>query len=1539
MALCAFIASATTTVRAQRIQQKLGRGVVAVKNGSSVFVSWRKLAQEPEDVQYNVYARQGGGSYAKVNAEPLTVTNLTTTTSKIPTGSDIAVALVTNGVEQPLSQPYAFKDMTYRSCFLNITYQGGPLENAGYKTKFIWPADLTGNGEYDYVVDRLSLNGGNHMVEAYTNGGEWLWTIDMGPNVNISSGHNDMVLAYDMDCDGKAEVVMKTSDGTRFWNKTAGTWGKYAFGKDTGDTDGDGITDYNANTSRNPPSYMTCVNGLTGEEMATVEFNYPGDGTDQYTRDNRADYMGDGYNQLDGHMGVAYLDGVHPSVVMEYMDRTTDKTHHYYVTAWGFDFSGGKAGKWQEKFTWSRNDKTPWPAEFHHIRIGDVDFDGKDEMLEGGFTVDNDGTMLFSAGISHGDRFRVGDIDPERPGLETFAIQQYASDLLGQLIYDAANGEPIKKFYLAANGDVGRGECMDVDRNHKGYEFWSTMGNLYDCKGNIIAEGEQQFPAEGVWWDGEPDRQSLSVSDGNGQNCYIQKFNVGRQIEFSRLSGWTAQSYYAGRPNFFGDIMGDWREEIILNKMENGINTGFYGYTTDYASDISMYCLQEDPNYRMQCTTRGYYQSPFPSFYLGFDMPLPPLPPSMSADLVWQNGTEWGAGKDGFTTMDRSTPSQYTDGKSVIFSVDGNDSQPITVSGAVSPAALYIMSPKGKHYKFNGNGSLAGTTDLWKSMAGEATVNIPLAHTGRTIISEGTLTVNNTIAGTLDIRARGTIAGNPTVNGNVLFEGALNYEGCRMKPGTEEERFGVMTFNKGLTIDKTVYYEADLLTEGGKGNDLIQVNGDFNVTGNMILNIKHTEERCSPGEYALIKWTGAFNGSTGNFNLEGLAGHYATLKVENNALVLVINSQRAATDNVYWTGAESGQWNYETENFEVDNTPTTFVAGDGIVFGDKAVNTAIVTDEAFEVKDITFENNTKAYEISGKGGFSGATGLTKNGAGTLTINNGGHSFSGPFIVNEGTVTVAELADAGCPSSIGAAAAAAENLQLGKCTFDVNNANTGTTRGVTLNDTVNVNIIKGTTAFKGIVTGTGTLCKTGAGQLNLTYPGVNPYTETILENGIMAQSHYASTFGKSGSKITVKNGTLLMFDNNSLSEVPSFNHNVTIPGNGKLTFVMGSRCNVNGSFSGEGTVNLNVKYVRGDMRADWSGFTGTLNISGDDFRLNQNTDMSKATVTLGTLNSMTHVKAGSGTAGSYTSKFGSLATTSTTVGLYNGTYKVGYNNASTTFAGKISAQLHKYGTGTLTLTGTDNSGATLYIYEGTVSLNNTVSAGVAAGDVVVQNGGTLRGKGSCTNITVNNGGTLATYTSDLLTGTLTTTGNLTVNSGGTITVKISTRADKYAIGGKAAFNGEGNTLRIIVKNKNRTWKEGEEFNVISATNGISGTLTLTGDEPGEGFEWDDSDLCTTGILRVKLATGIKAVNANVAMVSPRIVENVLNVNLSSTCNGTADIQITGPDGATKYSDTFDATIPHTINMEGWAKGVYLVRLSNNGETTVVKVIKK
>ena len=1446
---------------AQRLQQPLGRGVVAVRNGSTVLVSWRRLAQEPEDVTYNVYVNG-----TKANTSPLTNTNWQTTSSKVPTGAKVTVTTVANGVESAPSVAFDAKNYDMRNLFMSITFDDSPLTAADFNTSYVWPVDLDGDGEMDYVVNRKSnTNALDSYVEGYLRTGEHLWTVQLGPNELSCSGQDDQITAVDMDCDGYGDVIIQSSDGTRFWDPDKRAFGLYVNGSSTADTDGDGITNYETQNTSNAPRYISVIDGRTGREKASVEQSY----NQHYNRTNRASLMGDEYNKHVGHMGVFFPDGVHPAIVMEWHMRGTGGDHHYYNLGVGFDFTGGKAGKLKELF----NEPTGAPA-FHQIRVGDVDGDGCDEMMVGGYTMDHTGKVLFNTGIAHGDRFRISDIDPDRPGLETFAVQQYAGDQLGMILYDSRTGESIKRWYMPATGDVGRGECMDVDPNHLGWEMWSTMdGNMYDAKGNLIPGLANQYPCEGIWWDAEPDRETVQTSDSH-YNVYIQDFYKGRLEQFASLSGWRYVTVYAKRAAFWGDIIGDWREELILLHKENGVTVGIVGVSTVTPTNINnIYCLQEDPHYRGDCSTKGYYQSPNPGFYLGYDMPRPQLPPTMVTDLVFApvfgntaaRSATFAAGNSAFTDFTRSEAVSYADGKSVL--IDLYAPSHIILNDAVRPGVIYAMPVRDQRQFVDGTGAFEGTMNLWKSQQGTFAINVPMNFTGTTYISEGTLEANTTIVGPVELRARGTLAGNATIAGALTLEGALNYEGGRLSPGTPDDPYGTITFQHGLTVDHRLFYEANIESAapaavnqlpvvGGSSADatsaprcdLLAIEGDLNVTAKLIIHVKHAT-KLEPGEYRLITFTGEFKGKEENISVMGLEGLSYNIKVEDGTVTLVINEQRKAAEGVVWTGAENTTWDYQTSNWLLAGGATEFVAGDQIVFNDEAQRTTIQVNELMPVGSVTFENETKTVTLGGDGGFSGDGGVTLNGGGRVNLRTTKSTYTGATIVNRGTLEVTELADGGLPSSIGAATAEATNFQMGKARLIVNNTNSATNRQLQLNDTASVQIASGVVAFKGKVSGKGTLRKEGNGQLNLTADGANTYTGgTILAAGTLAQGTWNTTFGTATSTIDVTgNAAISIFNNNSTSQTPTFQNRLTIQKGKTLTMNTGQRCKIQGTLLGEGTMNISFPYVRGDFSMNCSQFEGTLSATSGQFRIVAATDLSKATFKLGAGVYAVHAKSQSGDEQNLTTKIGSLQSTATDAQLSTGTWEVGYLGKNDTYAGKFSGTLNKYGDGTLTLTGA-SSGA-LNIYAGTVYANTTAAA-TTTGAITVRNGGTLAGTGQTQNVTVQSGGTLSAGKSATTTATLTIGGTLSVQRA-TISLKARRTAtqastDAFKVAGRTTLTAP--VIRITVVGA-LPLQVGDELHIFTGDGAItlSGTPTIEMADGSEGWQWDTSRLATEGIL--------------------------------------------------------------------------------------------
>lgn len=1451
------------TVSAQRIQQKLGRAVVAVTDNArqEVLVTWRKLAQEPEKCTYNLYKRtQGAADYTKVNAEPITTTNYQTTRSVVPYGTELAVTVVAGGVESEKSNPFLFRQQAYKDVFFDFDFETTVLNPNDYKCKYAWPMDLDGNGEIDAVLaDRLyaGSEGLSHKLQAYLLDGTCLWTIDMGPNVDICAGQNDMVTVYDINCDGRCEVIIRSSDATRFWDATAGTWGLYANGSTTADTDGDGIVNYRKQTKRNPPYYVSVVDGRTGREIDCSELKYEEvqDGSDQYSRDNRSDYYDDAegteYAFLSSKFVVCYFDGIHPSLAVETYNRRKSDGHHYYMLSWEYDWVGGHPSNWHHNYTWSRNGKTPHAAEFHQLRVADTDGDGIDEMLEGGFGVNPVKGMVYSAGIAHGDRFDVADIDPERPGMEVFAIQQSA--LLGQVLYDARTGEHIKEWYLPSVYDVARGRCIDVDPDHKGYEIFSMIPNLYDCKGNIIKEGETAYPYEALWWDGDLQREMLGSPGGSGYgtNTMMVKYDGTRLIEFSKQSNWAVHSGWANRPAFMGDITGDWREEVILMKQNAETSTGLVGYSTDIPTPYSIYTLMEDQHYRLDCTGRGYYQMPCTSFYLGGDMPLPPLPPTMTADLRWAGAAVWTQGGQGFTTFDQTSAQSYADGKTVIFDISGRNDAIIDLGGALRPKDVYVMNPLGHDYRFGGNGQLAGDMTLYKSMEGTAIFSCDLNHTGGTEISEGSLVVNGIIAGPVNLRAKGTLGGNVTVNGPITFEGALNYEGCRLRPaGTD----GVMTFGRDLALTGNVYIEVDA-ADGRCGR--LSVKGNLTFEGENTFTVRQTD--LAEGEYVLAECTGELTVDASKIKTRGLTGVNYTIRVEQQRVVLSVSVTRAPSKNVVWTGGENGVWDYQTDNFAIAGEPTAFVMGDEVVFNDDAsVRTVTVNDDVV-AGGVTFDVTNGTYTVTGEGGISGSCGVTKNGRGEVRMNLKNSDYTGPTVINGGTLTVTNLFDGGQRSAIGASSAAEGNLRINGGTLKLEADNMATDRIVTLSDTATIIVANasGSLSLKGQVKGEGYLIKDGPGQLNFTYGGTNSFAGVIVRRGIIAQGEWNATFGRVGSPMELAGGEVHLINMNNSSTRPIFNYVATAK-EGTSSFIKGTtRGAINGSFRGKGNVTILSSGVRNDIGADFSAFEGRLTAQGENFRLMDNvTNMSKTAVVMDAGCKMGHYASNGSQARAITTRIGSLASTAKDCALGNGidSYEVGHNGTDATYAGQLKAKtVSKYGDGVWTLT-TSGSTSDVNVFAGTLQLYNSPysqsSAPFSSGRVTVRNGGTLTGMGCAGDVTVNRGGTvMAGYNSSY--GTLKATGTVTLEEGSRLVVKVSSSYnDSYSFTGSVIHGGE--TI-VIVLDDSRILETGEELTLFKNIASMNGTYTIKTEGGTQNITWDDSELLTRGVLRVASAT--------------------------------------------------------------------------------------
>lgn len=1539
-----FLIACQLFLFSQRKSEKLDRGVVAVRNSSAnYFVSWRFLATDPENIQFNLYAKRAGmSSFSKLNNTALTAPNFQTAAGSVSNGTELYVKPIINGVEGDPSDTFLVNASgfnTYRSAYLDISYNpaNDGLDIAKYSTKFVWPADLDGDGEYDFVVDRLSTDGGTHKVQAYLRNGTLLWTIDVGPNVSICDGQDDMVIAYDMNGDNKAEVVIKSSDGTKFADN------KGVLGSVSLDTDNDGIVNYSSQSVKNPPQYITVIDGLTGIEKNSIEMKYPSN----YSRTNKSDFMSTEYSNLNGHMSILYLDGKHPSVGFIYKTRAVSGYHWYYASAYGYNATG----QWVNHYNWERG--SIGAAEFHSIRAADVDFDGRDELLDGGYGIKYDGTLAFNANISHGDRFRVGDIDPDRPGLETFAIQQNASNMLGMLLYESHSGKAIKKWFMSAVGDVGRGECMDIDSTHWGYEMYSTMPNIYNAKGNVIYEGSSPFPNEGVWWDGDLAREELNSADGNGFNADIRKYSSSshsygtRLIEFAKMTNWQVKSEYGRRPAFFGDIAGDWREEVILEK--KGIASdgttetcpGFVAFSTDYPTSVRLYCLMQNPAYRMQATTKGYYQSAFPDYYLGFHMPQPPIPPVLTAKLTWKTGTTLDKSSNSFVLEDETTPTAFSDGDDIMFDISGNNNAEIQLNADLAPARVLAMNPKNKDYVISGNAKFTGNMDFIKSMYGNFTLNGNHTYTGKTIISEGTLTVNGSLNSPVEIHAKGTLAGNATLNAGLNVRKALNIEGARIMPGASSEKAGKITINSSLNLNNNTNLHFDFIENQNYKNDSIVINGDFTVSATNNIIISSASGTLAPGTYTLITWNGTFSGSLKNFNLEGLSGIPALLQLDDKSLKLIINALRTV-GKVQWTGVSGTNWDFVTENFKLNNSATNFVSGDSVEVDDSAITKIITANDNFNTSNITFKNNSSVITLKGTGGISGTGNLEKTGRGLLNIETTNNSYTGKTILNNATVQLTALNDAGLPGSLGAAAVQSANISLTNSKLIINTTAANTNRGMTLigNDTINVLKSNGVVSISGIITGLGKLVKNGAGQLNLSGNVANTYSGgTVISGGTLAMGSLTmNTYGLGNGTLTFENGgkLIMYYNTGDYNQKPTWN--IVVPENQSGTLVASGRCVINGTISGAGTLNYNIPYVRADLVAGGANFTGRLNIvnNGGAFRITTNSiGFPLANIHLSNAVDMAAYSAtGASSPNSSTVvKVGSLSGVSGTT-LGSGTWQIGSDNRDATFNGTISATANvtKLGTGNWTLTGANLNASAFNVSGGKLIVSNTAGSGTGTGTVTIRNGATLAGTGTI-------GGGVVMYSGSVLmpgnltVGTLNVGGSVSLQAGSRTIIKISgTTNDKLAVAGTLALNG---TLEI--QNKGAELKAGDSFIIFNSGSYMGNFASIEPEIPATGLKWNTSKIYE-GIISVDVADNIENISDNEIKIYPTLVNEYCMIE-SNLAENSYKIEIIDQVGKVLFADIATSNI-YKLNTSKLQSGFYFIRINlSNSRNVLKKFIKQ
>lgn len=598
-------------LRPLRQMEFINRGLVAIPQADDqIFLSWRWLGNESKETTFNAY-RLNGDVAVKLNDLPIAGgTNLIVPAGKSAESNRFFVRAIVDGDVKERSETI----QPWNASYLEIPIQ--PIEN--YRPGDASVADLDGDGEFEIVLHQSSRPRdnshagitGSPILDAYKMDGTHLWRIDLGRNIRDGE-HYTQFMVYDLDGDGKAEIACKTADGTI---------------DGQGEIIGDASQDYRVldkNDRRmgrilSGPEYFTIFDGLTGSALKTVAYvpsRDPIDGWGGIGGNGGNDNYG---NRCDRFLAcIAYLDGERPSVVMcrgvygRIVLAAWDWRDSRLTQRWVFD-SGSSKPPYSDASRYSG-------MGGHSLSVADVDDDGRDEIVYQAMVVDDDGQGLYSTGLRHGDAMHVSDMYPDRPGLEIFTVQENEGATVrfqtpGVAMRDARTGEIL--WSHSPGIDVGSGLAADIDPRHPGYEAWGGPGGVRNAAGKDIGP-RPRASGFAVWWDGDLLREFVSRS------ATVSKWNW-REGREERILETGARGAARG-PNLVADLIGDWREELLLTAPD-GKSLRLYSSTVPTKYRIRT--LMHDPQYRLGIAWQNvvYNKPAHPSFFLGENMPEPAQP-------------------------------------------------------------------------------------------------------------------------------------------------------------------------------------------------------------------------------------------------------------------------------------------------------------------------------------------------------------------------------------------------------------------------------------------------------------------------------------------------------------------------------------------------------------------------------------------------------------------------------------------------------------------------------------------------------------------------------------------------------------------------------------------------------------------------------------------------------------------------------------------------------------------------------------------------
>ena len=581
-----------TGFSSDRIVEKLNRGLSATLSvdGKAVYLSWRLLLTDASDVAFNVYKTENGKS-RKLNVKPLYAT--TGFLDSKPSLGNVEYSV------RPIVQKKEIKtDERLSVSFSSLKNYISIKTHVGERIGKMSVADLNGDGTYDFIVrtPASSVDPGMsgdttgicYKLTAYLSDGTRLWTHDMGLGIEPGVWYSPFV-AFDFNGDGKAEIALKGAGDDYKRNAKGRVYGG--------------------------SEYLLLLDGMTGKVIDRVDWPERNFRYGDLNRQNR--------NQI----GMAYLDGKTPCILAA---RGTYRL--MVVDAWQL-----KDGKLQKLWRWDGDEENPVVRSqgAHNMVCGDVDNDGRDEILLGSCMIDDNGTLLWSTGLGHSDKAYLTQVDPRREGMQVFLVSEpWQNDGRGVMLVDAKTGQQIWKIGQPTY-HAGDGMVADFDPKNTGLECFASEDKkggsdaryLLSSDGQKLNSTNDEVPdcRNWAWWDADLLREVVGsgarqqVTDqGNSDPQTLKNIHVrqraSRSLNVTKWKAETLTSDIKGELQLIADLYGDWREELIT-VLPGEIRI----YQTNIPATDRRVSLMQDPIYRSYVLQRsqGYPQSPVTGYYLG----------------------------------------------------------------------------------------------------------------------------------------------------------------------------------------------------------------------------------------------------------------------------------------------------------------------------------------------------------------------------------------------------------------------------------------------------------------------------------------------------------------------------------------------------------------------------------------------------------------------------------------------------------------------------------------------------------------------------------------------------------------------------------------------------------------------------------------------------------------------------------------------------------------------------------------------------------